>query len=84
MVGRTITPTGCRAAFQGFGQSSMDRVGFHEEPSHEASVYAHGLHGAGFHDVVQGHIPTHQGSLKISLPFLLSGRGGKRKSKKAI
>lgn len=39
-------------------------MGFHEEPSHEASVYAHGLHGAGFHDVVQGHIPSHQGSLK--------------------
>ena len=44
----------------------MDRMGFHEEPSHEASVYAHGLHGAGFHDVVQGHIPSRQGSLKIT------------------
>ena len=38
-----------------------------DEPSLEASVYAHGLHGAGFHDVVQGHIPSHQGSLKFSL-----------------
>lgn len=36
--------------------------GSHDEINLEASVYAHGLHGAGFHDVVQGHIPSHQGS----------------------
>ena len=45
-----------------------------EEQSLEASVYAHGLHGAGFHDVVQGHIPSHQGSLKIFVPNLLGGK----------
>src|SRR4029434_9390503 len=37
--------------------------GLHEDQSHEASVYAHGLHGAGFHDVVQGHILSPQGSV---------------------
>lgn len=36
--------------------------GSRDEINLEASVYAHGLHGAGFHDVVQGHIPSHQGS----------------------
>lgn len=29
---------------------------------HEVSVYAHGLHGAGLHNVVQGHIPSLQGT----------------------
>lgn len=47
-------------------------VGGVEEPSLEASVSAHGLHGAGFHDVVQGHIRSHQGSLKTPAG-LLSG-----------
>lgn len=55
----------------------MDRVGFHEEPSHEASVYAHGLHGAGFHDVVQGHIPSRQGSLKIARTSQWAVGGGR-------
>ena len=58
-------PLALRLGFRG-RRSSMDRMGFNEEPSHEASVYAHGLHGAGFHDVVQGHIPSRQGSLKIT------------------
>lgn len=65
-AGRTATPVSSRAGFQGPPGSSTDRVGFYEETSHEASVYAHGLHGAGFHDVVQGHIPSRQGSLKTA------------------
>lgn len=40
-------------------------VTLHEDLGLEASVYAHGLHGAGFHDVVQGHIPSRQGSLRL-------------------
>ena len=44
----------------------MNRVGIHEEQSHEASVYAHGMHGAGLKNVVQGHIPSRQGSLEIA------------------
>lgn len=48
----------------------------HEELSLEASVYAHGLHGAGFHDVVQGHIRSRQGSL--TYPHRLLGRGTKK------
>lgn len=38
----------------------------HEDLGLEASVYAHGLHGAGLHNVVQGHIPSRQGSLRLS------------------
>lgn len=38
----------------------------------EASVYAHGLHGAGFHDVVQRHIPSRQGRARA----LAVGEGG--------
>lgn len=44
--------------------------GSRDEINLEASVYAHGLHGAGFHDVVQGHIPSHQGSWGLQ-----AGRG---------
>lgn len=57
-AGGTRTPLG----FEG----TRRLRGFREVPSHEASVYAHGLHGAGFHDVVQGHIPSRQGSLESS------------------
>lgn len=39
--------------------------GLTEEVNLEESVYAHGLHGAGLHNVVQGHIPSRQGSLRL-------------------
>lgn len=32
------------------------------DAGHEVSVYAHGLHGAGLHNVVQGHIRSLQGT----------------------
>ncbi len=32
------------------------------DADHEVSVYAHGLHGAGLHNVVQGHIRSLQGT----------------------
>lgn len=43
---------------------------FHDDIGLEASVYAHGLHGAGFHDVVQRHIPSRQGRARA-----LAGEG---------
>lgn len=42
----------------------------HDDIGLEASVYAHGLHGAGFHDVVQRHIPSRQGRARA-----LAGEG---------
>jgi len=33
------------------------------DAGHEVSVYAHGLHGAGLHNVVQGHIRSLQGKI---------------------
>jgi len=59
----------CRLISEGlWGQWSLC-----EDLGLEASVYAHGLHGAGFHDVVQGHIPSHQGSRLPSAGWLRMG-----------
>lgn len=42
----------------------------------EASVYAHGLHGAGFHDVVQRHIRSRQGRARALLGGMPAPRRG--------
>lgn len=44
----------------------------------EASVYAHGLHGAGFHDVVQRHIPSRQGRARALADRRPAPRQGSR------